>query len=740
MEQTQESITPQDPPGAEATTSPVALFQGEITPKRVSLLYQLGLGAVAFAMLLLPAMYLGLIGLVGYGVYYHMAHDLSWMQGGDYSSGPTIGGILIYFGPVVAGGILIFFMFKPFLARHREPFQPMDISRTQHPALFALIGEICRQIGAPMPKRVDVNCDVNASASFRRGILSLFGQDVVLTIGLPLVAGLDMHEFAGVLAHEFGHFAQGTAMRLTYVIRRINGWFARVVYERDQWDVWLHQMSRQRDLRLSAMFLFARFGVWLSRRTLWAFMYLGHAISCFMLRQMEYDADSYEIQLAGTDAFVSTSNRIRMLGFAAQQAYAELGERWKRRRVPDSLPTFVVNKAGTMPDEVKSRIEESSAKAATRLFHTHPSDADRIRQAQRMNAAGVFLATEPATALFHDFDELARSITIMHYQQGLRLALAPEHLVPVEETDRENRGQLEGEQAAKRFLEGNMSIFRPLTITERDIVPPADPAEAIQEMAAARQRMKQSAAEAKAAFQEFLDADKKAIQAFLATQLLTVGCKIQPKEFELPEATLEAAKRAASEAQQQREAAARRWEPFEADATRRLISDLRLLHAPEIAEGIENVEQLRAESAELVAVLAKLVSVYPSLLELRKEFLGMRSVGANRAKCPEPSRADYRVEKLAQEAQQAVQGIQTKLAHVRYPFPHAKTELCLADFAMPDRSDDHPIARSYQQASSHLDRLFGLYGRIIGRLVLIAEKVEARFDFEGTEAKPPEVE
>ena len=25
-------------------------------------------------------------------------------------------------------------------------------------------------------------------------------------------------------------------MRLTYLIRSINGWFARVVYERDEWD------------------------------------------------------------------------------------------------------------------------------------------------------------------------------------------------------------------------------------------------------------------------------------------------------------------------------------------------------------------------------------------------------------------------------------------------------------------------------------------------------------------------
>jgi len=38
------------------------------------------------------------------------------------------------------------------------------------------------------PSRVDVDCEVNASASFRRGLASMGSNDVVLTIGLPLVA------------------------------------------------------------------------------------------------------------------------------------------------------------------------------------------------------------------------------------------------------------------------------------------------------------------------------------------------------------------------------------------------------------------------------------------------------------------------------------------------------------------------------------------------------------------------
>src|SRR5208282_3052405 len=110
----------------------------------------------------------------------------------------------------------------------------------------ALVDKVCGLVNAPVPKRVDINCDVNAAAGLRRGWLSaMVGNDLVLTIGMPLAAGLTAEEFAGVLAHEFGHFGQGVGMRLTYVVRSINLWFLRVVYQRDSWDVWLANSTKR---------------------------------------------------------------------------------------------------------------------------------------------------------------------------------------------------------------------------------------------------------------------------------------------------------------------------------------------------------------------------------------------------------------------------------------------------------------------------------------------------------------
>ena len=118
-------------------------------------------------------------------------------------------------------------------------------------------------------------------------------------------------------------------MRLTYVIRNINFWFARVVYERDAWDVQLEESARNSDFRIALVLHATRFCVWLTRRILWVLMHIGNAISCFMLRQMEYDADSYEAKLAGSDAFESTAARLQILNVATsglRRCAAKLGE------------------------------------------------------------------------------------------------------------------------------------------------------------------------------------------------------------------------------------------------------------------------------------------------------------------------------------------------------------------------------------------------------------------------------
>jgi len=345
--------------------SPLDGFAGVITRSRPSVLYQLGLIVVAFLMVLLPAFYVGLILLAGWGVWYHATNDFFILQRG---SGLWFR-LLFYFGPIVVGLIVILFMVKPLFAGRRPAPPAMALDVEQERLLFAFIGRICRLVGAPRPRRVEVNCAVNAAAGFRLGAASLFGQDMTLTIGLPLVAGLSMRQFAGVLAHEFGHFSQVAGMRLTYVIRQINGWFFRVVYERDGWDLELDRAAAA-DFRVGVVWHAARGCIWLTRRILWVLAHAGHAVSCFMLRQMEYDADRYGCKVAGSVTVRETMFRLAELNVATSAAYAALRGSWRAQRLPDSLPLFIVGTSTETPSEVREETGRRVAESKTGIFDT----------------------------------------------------------------------------------------------------------------------------------------------------------------------------------------------------------------------------------------------------------------------------------------------------------------------------------------------------------------------------------
>jgi Zn-dependent protease with chaperone function len=262
----------------------------------------------------------------------------------------------------------------------------------------------------------------------------LLGNDLVLRIGLPLVAGLSLREFAGVMAHEFGHFTQGFGMRFSYVIARINFWFIRVIYQRDAWDLWLDEWTEEaEDWRVMLVVNCARLGVWFSRLLLKLLMYFGHGVCCFLLRQMEYHADACEIRLVGSAAFESTARRLAALNDAAGRAYKEMRTSWTlNRRLPEDFPRFLVwHESKTAPIQ-RQRLQDTLGLARTGLFHTHPSDGDRIRAARRANEPGIFHLEQPASILFSHFDVVAKQVTHLHYSEDHGLLFDSTNLRPVE--------------------------------------------------------------------------------------------------------------------------------------------------------------------------------------------------------------------------------------------------------------------------------------------------------------------
>ena len=238
-------------------------------------------------MVLLPLLYLCLVALPVYGVYVHVIHNRGLAGSGIFAS-------LLYFSVVPIGGIIVFFLIKPVFAEASRRQHAHRLDRRDQRFLFAYIETLCRTLKAPAPAHIEVDVLINASAGLHLDMVTRTRHGAVLTIGLPLVSGMSLRELTGVLSHEFGHFRQGSGMRMNQRIHSIQTWSARAVYERDEWDERLVEWSEDESW-FALIAQLGRLGVWLSRQFLWVLMVLGNIISALFVRQMEHDADRYEV-------------------------------------------------------------------------------------------------------------------------------------------------------------------------------------------------------------------------------------------------------------------------------------------------------------------------------------------------------------------------------------------------------------------------------------------------------------
>lgn len=416
---------------------------------------------VMLAMTLLPLIYAALAGVLAYGLFWHAVYNadvLLEQRAGGRSR------LVVYVAPIVIGAILLVFMLKPFFARRPREHTGLALRSEDEPLLFAYVEKLCRIVRAPVPREIKVDCDPNASASFRRGFMSMLGSDLTLTIGLPLVASLSLRELTGVLAHEFGHFTQGLGMRANYVIRRVNHWFAQVVYERDAWDEWLVGLAKDGNGWTSSIAMMTRGMVWLTRRMLWLLMMLGHAISCFMSRRMEFDADRYEARVAGSASFASAMEKITLLGLSSQAALAAAEVSWREGRLPDDLPIFVARKFQTLPQPLVEAVRAQIASRRTGLLDTHPSNASRVEATARLAAPGIVQSEAPASVLFSNFPATCRALSIVFYSDKLGDIVMPRNLVPIDEFVKQTEQASGDIDTLRAYLGHPLVVSRPLLL------------------------------------------------------------------------------------------------------------------------------------------------------------------------------------------------------------------------------------------------------------------------------------
>lgn len=704
-------------------------FDGRIKRVWKSPFYVAALGVVAMFMILLPLVYLAMIAALGYAMYYHATVDWTGLlHSGRVGRVYIYKFIFVYVMPLVVGGVMIVFMIKPLFARPPRREKRLSLVRSNDPLIFEFVDRLCKAVGAPAPKRIDVDWQVNASAGFRRNWISmLLPGDLVLTIGAPLVAGLSINQFAGVLAHEFGHFAQGLGMRLTAIIRAVNHWFLRVVYQRDSWDESLLNLCEHESNWVSLIFLIARLFVWITRRILWVLMVIGQAVSCALLRQMEYDADRHEVRLVGGEVFESTCKRLGELNLASQAIHAEMAETYKDGKLPDNYPLIVANKADDIPEPIRKALAQSASAVRTGLFHTHPSDASRIKHAQKEKAKPVFCAEGLASDLFPQFEGLCKAVTMAYYQELIGPQVTAASLLPTSALVQRRKQALRAKRASERYFCGALSAIRPLRIDPFSRHLDDDGQAAIARIKRARSALARSAPVIGKLYQQYARADDTISAAKAIEALASADVKIDPKVLELRSKSIHQVGEEKTLAQESLKVATEQIAKIEAVLSIRLESGLGLLSNTQITSRVKGWKQLRARAQTLLQTLAAFDRVEHTLTTMRQERLALRAVAHLLIDDPQlwSDQLLRPAERMAARLHGALTDVRNALRDTTYPFAHADGRISIAAYAvsrLPARSDVAGVAVAVERVLDHVETL---YMRVMGELAQIAEGVEA---------------
>lgn len=678
----------------------LAGLQGRLPPPSLPLAYSLGMLLVSAAMIVLPLLYLGLVAASAWAVVWWAGHGFELLLRGSVASLKIR--LFAYAAPLVAGGAVPIFLIKPLFARATAPAADLYLERREQPLLFAFVERLARVVGAPVPDRVAIDCQVNAGAGLELGLLRREGSALTLVIGLPLVAGLTLPQLASVLAHEFGHFGQGAGMRLGRVIRGVNAWFQRVVYERDGWDEALEKGSQEGGWWGIAC-VGAQLMVALGRKLLFGLMVVGHGVSCFLSRQMEFDADQYGARVAGSSVFADTSLRVRVLSAAAEFVMTSaLGE----GRLVDDLPALVGRVADRAPARLMAEIRMDIQRSGTGLFDTHPSDLERLRRARAGRFPGLLAGSGPATALFRDFPGVCRRATLAFYEGALgRHAPGADALLPVEAFVAAAPPPDAKPKAAKLEFPKE----RPPRLSPHATSRPGDATTLV----AARQRWRAAAPAAAAAVERFKRGYSHWLDVAQAEALLSAGLSVHPQDFSLPAATPEGIERSRTRA-----LAMQAEVGPELEAAERALGERIGLAVGALAGGtapLPDAATLLAEAQRLLAPLPALERAQDEAVELRRDLVVLDCLLGNQRNLVGHAGLDQGIGRRLPELRRRLDALRAGLEKIALPGPEW-------DVPPPWRDDPGSHARSAERALEVLDAQHAL---VVARLVQIADRVEA---------------
>jgi Zn-dependent protease with chaperone function len=161
--------------------------------------------------------YLYLAGILGIFVA-----ELAFLSWGLWSRRPIIGLIAVFVtGPLIRSTVSAI---RACFVRI-EPPDGLSLARSEGRALYDLVEDIRRAVGAPSVDGITITDGFNASAVVHSTLWPL-RRHRTLVLGLPVLTTLSREEMRAVIAHELAHFSSAHDPFAAWVYRTHRSWVA----------------------------------------------------------------------------------------------------------------------------------------------------------------------------------------------------------------------------------------------------------------------------------------------------------------------------------------------------------------------------------------------------------------------------------------------------------------------------------------------------------------------------------
>jgi hypothetical protein len=567
---------------------------GEAMPKIIVSARRRGLLLLTAIGMVVPGLlYLSTIGALGHAAYRYASRGIRLLEVSDQGERLWNFGDLAFVIPMAVCLLFLLTLLEPLFVRRPPPPASRTLERAHNTVLFNFVDRLARTVDASLPKIIDITTDADLGLHRRA---RRQGGGLVLTLGLPLVAGLNLEQFAGLLIREFTAF-----------IRRPENILVRFVrWTDDRFDQLLGDCTDLQEKRRSGVgrlaghagltplvdvLLFLVFG--LTRTLISLLARISTTLRRLVERDLAKDASIYQEHLVGGIVTTATQSWAATLQIAQRRMVLGFDETHLDAPPPDHLPAQVVFLA----------LEERAI----------PDQEENLEQGHETPPR--FRSTLPATALFQDFAHHAHRLTSDFYRAFERPRFELEPFA----TYLEGQGHLAREsKAAQRFFGGAISRHRALPVATALRQDPRELRQQVASLATTRQRLTAALPAHRHLLTQFDRAAGYREAAREAHLLMSSGLTLEPQEFGLKEWTLEAAKTMENTAISHMRQAQTQLKEHEMRAGRCLMATLNLVDDPKQAARL-GAADWASQAPLLLSAIAIVNRVFPHFLKLSNQ-------------------------------------------------------------------------------------------------------------------------